>query len=191
VFRSYVVAVQIADRSDKLCDRLDQLPLLDAERVATPLSDYHPSELFLTVAIYNDVTKAPRHTMSSVSSSMSGGVTIAARQFSAASVREGRTPLTQLITARATGAKPSAETGDPATRLVSLTLDGPLSASVTLASNSASSDGGNVIRNEPPAQPFPTPLSDDLTQNKPLLIVLSIIFLIFLAAFHTRRRARR
>jgi hypothetical protein len=183
VFRSYVVAVQIADRSDNLCDRLDQLPLLDAERVATSLSDYHPSELFLTVVIYNDVIRTSRQ---AISSSMSGGVSIGARQFSAAGAREGRTPLTQLITSWATGTKSlSTEAYDPATRLISFNLDGPLSLRL------ASADDGYVIRNEPPAHALPSPLSDDLAHTKSLLAVFGFLCLILLLALRTRRRVRR
>jgi hypothetical protein len=169
VFRSYIVAVQITSKNDGLCERLGTLPLLDAEKVATSLTDYRPSELFITAATYKTATKRSRKTLLVMASSMSGGVTIAARQLLEIGVRAGRTPLTNLVTIRAEGATSFAdEPADPARRFISLDLDGALSARVRLAANvrpvgspkiGQRASGGlyeGEIENEPPAQKLPT-----------------------------------
>jgi hypothetical protein len=91
LFRSYIVAVNITDKNERLCDQLDALPLLDAERVSLPLPEFHPSEVFITIGMYEYSISNERRLISTSFRSASGGVSISGKSFSSADMVSGGT----------------------------------------------------------------------------------------------------
>ena len=97
LFRSYILAVQITNENDVLCDRLEALPLLDAEKVSIPLPEYHPSELFITFGMYEFSVPKGRKLFSANTRSASGGVSISGKSFSSTQLAVGETLMTQNL----------------------------------------------------------------------------------------------
>jgi hypothetical protein len=97
LFRSYIVAVQITNENEGLCDRLEALPLLDAERVSAPLPEYHQSELFITIGMYEFSVPKGRKVVSAGSKSASGGVSISGKLFNSTQMAIGGTLVTHNL----------------------------------------------------------------------------------------------
>jgi hypothetical protein len=81
VFRAYVANVAIVRQDRTACNAVRSLALYDAEKVAAPLPEFHPSEVLVYVMRY--VTRDGRRRLLSLgsSNSTSGGVAMRARQF--------------------------------------------------------------------------------------------------------------
>ena len=149
VFRYYVAAEHIDGDNEVLCQRLRDIPLLDAERVTSPLPQYHPSELFITVANYEVVTRRYRRALSATASSINGGVAITGDLLSPANVRQGHTKLTSELR-KMIHESVSPGTADPNRKLISFILDDTLSAPLHVAGNSpAAGYGASVTRSSP------------------------------------------
>jgi hypothetical protein len=97
LFRAYIVAVQITKQNESLCNRLKALPLLDAERLSVPAPEFHPSELFITVGMYEYSVPKGRALLSTSAASVNGGVSIGGKSYTAAHIVEGGTLLTQNL----------------------------------------------------------------------------------------------
>jgi len=80
-----------------VCDRLEALPLLDAERVSAPLPEFHPSELFITIGMYEFSAPKGRRLFSASTRSASGGVSISGKSFSSTQLAVGGTLVTQNL----------------------------------------------------------------------------------------------
>ncbi|WP_157785797.1 alpha/beta hydrolase family protein [Bradyrhizobium liaoningense] len=104
VFRAYIAARKITEANDRLCGTLDAMPLLDSEKLTAPLPNYHPSELFVTIASYTTVSRKGSQTQFVKASSMSGGVSIAGQKFAETAVRDGETTVTRAVEAALAGA---------------------------------------------------------------------------------------
>ena len=81
IFRLYVAAVGIVNRSEKVCEGIMATPLLRSEKVAKPLPEHHPTELTVTVASYTYADQKGRQVWYSSTSSYDGGVSPRGREF--------------------------------------------------------------------------------------------------------------
>ena len=99
VFRAYIAAVKLSDGNEQMCRALDALPLNESEKVAAPLPDYHPSELFVTVGNYWTTSKKGSEVQFARTSSVNGGVSIAGQEFAESATRESETAITRAIEA--------------------------------------------------------------------------------------------
>jgi hypothetical protein len=97
LFRAYIVAVQITEQNEGVCGRLKALPLLDAERVFAPLPEFHPSELFITIGMYEFSVPKGRRLLTMNARSVNGGVSIGGKLYSATQIAVGGTFVTQSI----------------------------------------------------------------------------------------------
>ena len=79
LFRAYVIAVQVTKESPLLCERIESVPLLDREKVESPLPKQHPSEVVISVVSYEYPTGRDRRLLWAKSNGISGGVAIGAK----------------------------------------------------------------------------------------------------------------
>lgn len=203
IFRAYVAAVQIVDKSEVLCEQLVELPLLNAEKVDAPLPEYHHSELFVTIGNYWTLSRTERRSYSARSSSMSGGVSIAGRQFASSSTREGETDLTRRINDKLRGGStPYDSDADGNRRYLTLILDAALLSPVKLAaslpvgrlrgpdSSTVIAAGEYEIENEPPPASMPAFKRDGLpkiSRDDSKLVWGALLLLIAIALFYRLR----
>ncbi|MGY3695014.1 hypothetical protein ACVIGA_005094 [Bradyrhizobium sp. USDA 3240] len=155
VFRAYIAARKITEANDRLCGALDAMPLLDSEKLAGRLPEYHPSELFVTIASYSTASRKGGQTLFVKASSMSGGVSIAGQKFVETAMRDGETTITRSVEATLAGVN----LGQPYTidsdrKFVSFIVDDGSGAPMRLASNT----------NDPYS---PRSLSDYPIENEP------------------------
>jgi hypothetical protein len=98
VFRAYVAAVHIASADRLVCPLVRAQPLLDSERVRTPLPAYHPSELFIAHASFEYTDGRYRRLYPHQGFSVSGGVSIHARAYMHEALRPGvTTEITKIV----------------------------------------------------------------------------------------------
>jgi hypothetical protein len=98
VFRLYVAAVAMAERSPAACQSIRGLPLLKTERPAKPLPEFHPTEVTYTVASFTAGTKDGKRRWHYQTSSFDGGVAIrAANVLGDAKSNPLPTPVTREI----------------------------------------------------------------------------------------------
>lgn len=81
VFRAYVASVAIIRQDGSMCPSLKGAPLYSSEKTATPLPEFHPSEMFLDVLMY--VTHEGNKRMLSLNSGteIGGGIALRAKQL--------------------------------------------------------------------------------------------------------------
>ncbi|MGY3485440.1 hypothetical protein ACVW1C_003323 [Bradyrhizobium sp. USDA 4011] len=155
VFRAYIAARKITEANDRLCGALDAMPLLDSEKLAGRLPEYHPSELFVTIASYSTASRKGGQTLFVKASSMSGGVSIAGQKFVETAMRDGETTVTRSVEAALAGVnlgQPDAIDSDR--KFISFIVDDGSGAPMRLASNA----------NDPSS---PRSLSDYPIENEP------------------------
>lgn len=164
VFRAYIAARKITEANDRLCGTLDAMPLLDAEKLAARLPDYHPSELFVTIASYSTASRKGRQTQFVKASSMSGGVSIAGQKFAETAMHYGETTVTRAVEAALAGVNlDQLDAIDSDRKFISFIVDDRSGTAVRLASNARDASAPRSlsdypIENEPaPANPFARP----------------------------------
>ncbi len=81
IFRLYVAAVGIVNRSATVCESIKATPLLRSEKVAKPLPEHRPTELTVTVASYTHADQRGRQVWYSSARSYDGGVSPRGREF--------------------------------------------------------------------------------------------------------------
>lgn len=136
VVRAYIAARKITDANERLCGSLEAMPLLDSEKLATKLPDYHPSELFVTIASYSTVSRKGGQTQFVRASSMSGGVSIAGQKFVETAMRDGETTVTRAVETTLAGvAHNQLDAIDSDRKVISFVIDDGPGAAVRLASN--------------------------------------------------------
>jgi hypothetical protein len=184
VFRAYVAAVRLVENDERLCDGIDNVPLLSSERPASLLPDYQPSELFVTVGTY--LPASASHTpISTIGSFINGGVSVAGRQFLEMAEREGKTSITEEMRKEIAGAR-SGETTDTGVGRIFIRLrvdDLIRSKRVAAAFPRTTLDGD--IENEPPAAALPQPANSRLAW-----LVLFLVVMIGLAISQRNRSMR-
>lgn len=198
VFRAYIAARKITEANDRLCGSLDAMPLLDSEKLAARLPDYHPSELFVTIASYSTVSRKGRQTQFVKASSMSGGVSIAGQKFAETAMRDGETTVTRAVEAALAGVnldQPDAIDSDR--KFISFIVDDGSGTAVRLASNARDllaprSLSDYPIENEPQARanPFTRASSQRNDTLIETLAAILIIGLLFSYLVRKRREAR-
>ncbi|MCK1481004.1 DUF2974 domain-containing protein [Bradyrhizobium sp. 197] len=161
IVRAYIAARKITEANDRLCGTLDTMPLLDSEKLATKLPEYHTSELFVTIASYSAVSRKGSQTQFVKASSMSGGVSIAGQKFVETAMRDGETTVTRSVEAALAGVnldQPVAIDSDR--KLISFVVDDRSGAPIRLASTAGDPIGlrnlsDYPIENEPNAAANP------------------------------------
>jgi hypothetical protein len=99
VFRAYVVAVKAKRWYPGLCQGVPR-ELLDAEKVSSALPVYHPTELSLTVAWYEETNGRVRRATPGIGGLFQGGVSVGATRFlNEFSEPSAETPIIQKIKA--------------------------------------------------------------------------------------------
>lgn len=190
LFRSYVVAVQIANQNDNLCDRLDALPLLDAERVSPPLPEFHSSELFISIGMYEFSVPNGRKLLSATARSASGGVSITGKSLSSMEMAVGGTLVTHNLNREVSKHPKEAVWGADGRSFIAFDVESDMPV-VT-----------DYIENEPPAAAFPKwgvaiddepaaatrPKSDIAIDNYKTWIAVLVLIMIALVARKRRRR---
>jgi hypothetical protein len=85
VFRAYVASVKIVRQDPGVCPSVRAQPLYPAEKTASPLPAFHPSELFINVVRY--VSRQGNKRLMSLHSgtSVSGGIALRGQEFYEAS----------------------------------------------------------------------------------------------------------
>jgi hypothetical protein len=193
VFRAYIAARKITEANDRLCGTLDAMPLLDSEKLAARLPDYHPSELFVTIASYSTVSGNRSQTQFVKASSMSGGVSIAGQKFAETAMRDGETTITRAVEIALAGVdfdEPDRIESDR--KFISFIVDDASRAPVHLVSNARDplaprSLSDYPIENEPPAASRPA-----IERNQMLVwIVLAILAFGFAVRYRSRRGSLR
>jgi hypothetical protein len=102
IFRAYVAAVHITRANSSLCTSLRSLPLFESEKVSARLPEYHPTELFITVASYEYTDGRYRRLMQNRGSSLNGGVTVRARAYFEEALRKDvSSPIVTLLNTQA------------------------------------------------------------------------------------------
>lgn len=81
LIRAYVVAVHVVRNQSKICDRLRDTPLFDAEKTARSLPTHQPTELAISVERYAYGTGRAVRTLFARAMVVQGGVTIAGKHF--------------------------------------------------------------------------------------------------------------
>ncbi|MEZ0085259.1 hypothetical protein [Bradyrhizobium japonicum] len=161
VSRAYIAARKLTDANERLCASLDAMPLLESERVSARLPDYHPSELFVTIAHYWTTSRQDDKTQSVRASSMSGGVSIAGQKFVELAMRDGETTITRAVKAALAGVNlHQADTIDFDRKFISFIVNDDSGAPVRLVSNALDpstrrSLSDYSIENEPVARTNP------------------------------------
>ena len=180
IIRAYVAAVQALRRDAWICAKLNDLPLLDAEKVSHPLPVQQPSELAVSVARYAVGTGRAVQTLFVQSVLVQGGVTIAGKSFESAVTSTGMpTPITRFLNTEVGQKSEGASLADRSERRILIFLVDdwpnapPTSSSVALpapdrpiwsnqtgpfVASPGDSDGGNEpeIENEPPPAKLPS-----------------------------------
>jgi hypothetical protein len=80
VFRAYVVAVHVKSSDSRVCQTLPPR-LLDSERVAAPLPQYHPAELTITAGWYEHSDGRTRRAIMASKGLFQGGVSVGVTRF--------------------------------------------------------------------------------------------------------------
>lgn len=93
VFRSYVASVKLVQQNARICAAVRGIPLSDSEKVKTPLPEFHPSELFITVAQYSWAKDGKRGWLVQSGSSINGGIALRGKEFSAAASVDRETTI--------------------------------------------------------------------------------------------------
>ncbi|MEY9880430.1 hypothetical protein [Bradyrhizobium sp. USDA 329] len=197
VFRAYIAARKVTEANDRLCGTLDAMPLLDAEKPKAPLPNYHPSELFVTVASCSAVSKKGGQTQFVKASSMSGGVSIAGQKFAETAMRDGETTVTRAVEAALAGVnlgKPDAI--DPDRKFISFIVDDGAGAPVRLASNARDpfvprSLSDYPIENEPTPSAISRSPTTSTTGKVDVVIVLLVAVLLLAFALNYLNRGNR
>jgi hypothetical protein len=126
VFRAYIVAVRAKQAQPQLCMRLPS-QLLQSEKVASPLPEYHPTEYMLSVAWYEYADGRMRRAIGGQGGLFQGGVSLGVTRFlDAVAPSAIPTPIVAELKREAT--KPNenyAWRDDDGRNYVSLTLDDP------------------------------------------------------------------
>ena len=122
VFRAYVAAIKIVQQERRICDSvtLAALPLLPSEKASSVMPEYHPSELFLTVAM------RPGNQYSLVQvSSTNGGVSVRGKAFVRQELAAGmQTPVIRDMKQELTGgARGPTWKGSSGRQFIALTVD--------------------------------------------------------------------
>ncbi|MEY9750159.1 hypothetical protein ABIF65_009533 [Bradyrhizobium japonicum] len=197
VFRAYIAARKITEANDRLCGTLDAMPLLDAEKLAARLPDYHPSELFVTIASYSTESRKRSQAQFVKASSMSGGVSIAGQKFAKTAMRDGETTVTRAVEAALAVNLHQPNAIDSDRKFISFIVDDGSGAPVRLASNARDllaprSLSDYPIENEPEARanPFTTASSQRNDALFETLAAILIIGLLFSYLVRKRRGAR-
>ncbi len=97
VFRAYVAAVQLIPKMADACSRLHKLPLLDTEKLTEPLPEHHPSELFITIGLFEFSEGRTRRLLTAQGFGINGGVSVGAKTFLSANLRSTPTTVTELL----------------------------------------------------------------------------------------------
>lgn len=133
VFRAYVSAVKVVQQASHICKSitLSAMPLLPSEKPSNALPEYHPSELFLTVA----VRPGNQYSLAQVSST-NGGVSVRGKSFVAQELAVGtQTDLTRDMRRElATGVRSPSWRGSSGRQFVALRIDSFDQADVLLPS---------------------------------------------------------
>lgn len=195
VFRAYIAARKITEANDRLCGTLDAMPLLDSEKLAARLPDYHPSELFVTIASYSTVSRKGSQTQFVKASSMSGGVSIAGQKFTETAMRDGETTLTRAVVAALAGVNlGQADAIDSDRKFISFIVDDRSGAPVRLVSSARDLLGPRSlsdypIENEPAARANPFARTSN-QRNDTLIETLAAILIIGLVFSYLVRKRR-
>ncbi len=197
VFRAYIAARKITDANERLCGSLDAMPLLDSEKVATRLPDYHPSELFVTIGSYSTTSRKGRQTQSVRTSSMSGGVSISGHQFAETGTRDGETMITRAFETAIAGdlLDPSNLAGFDR-MFIAFSVDDASGAPVRLVSNTSNPFSPRglsdyPIENEPAPSAIPSAARIPTKGENDEMIGVVAALLIVGFAFHYLIRRRR
>lgn len=89
IFRAYVAAVSVAQKSERVCAAVRALPMSSGERVAQTLPEYHPAELFISIAKRSSARSWHVVTHSSVN----GGVAVRGKALYSTATVAKPTPL--------------------------------------------------------------------------------------------------
>ena len=81
IFRAYVASVKVARQDTQVCRAVRAMPLFDAEKTATPLPMFHPSEMFINVVRYVSRQGNKRLLSLNTGTSISGGIALRGREF--------------------------------------------------------------------------------------------------------------
>jgi pimeloyl-ACP methyl ester carboxylesterase len=200
VIRAYIAARKITEANDRLCGTLDAMPLLDSEKLTARLPDYHPSELFVTIASYSTVSRKGSQTQFVKASSMSGGVSIAGQKFAETAMRDGETTVTRAVEAALAGANlDQLDAIDSDRKFISFIVDDGSGAPVRLASNARDppalrSLSDYPIENEPSAAASPFARQNNQGRNgaewekSPIGVFLALLTLGLLVSYIARKR---
>jgi hypothetical protein len=145
LFRAYVIAVHVTRLNPQICARIGEVPLLDSEKLASPLPDYHPSELFVAVASYEFPVARGRRKLAASSSSVSGGVSIGGRDFYSRFTTSGTSPIIQALSVEAGDARAAPAALEPASglRFVALSIESLQESPQRVAGIPPAAGGGN------------------------------------------------
>lgn len=193
VARAYIAARKIINANERLCGNLDAMPLLDSEKLATKLPDYHPSELFVTIASYTTTSRKGGQTQFVRTSSMRGGVSIAGQKFDEMATRDGETMITRALEAAIAGDRldPSNLAGSDR-RFIAFSIEDGSGAPVRLASNASDFSSPRSLSDYPienePASARP---SADKESNLFFWTILALLAVAFAASHWSRRSPGR
>lgn len=109
VFRAYVAGVKLVRQNARICASVRGMPLTEGEKVASPLPEFHPSELFLTVGKFVWSGGGGRGYQISNGTSINGGIAMRGTEFAATAGVERETPVIRQV-------KQSLAAGIPAPR---------------------------------------------------------------------------
>jgi hypothetical protein len=140
--------------------------------VSVPLPEFHPSELFISVGMYEFSVPKGRKIISAGTRSASGGVSISGKSFSATQLAIGGTLVTQRLN-REIAQHPGEG---------NWTADDRLFISFNVESDMPVAEP--VVENEPPAATLPTP---PIGLDK-IWIAVFLLIVIALAVGKRRRR---
>jgi hypothetical protein len=97
-FRLYVTAVAFTQRDPNLCTGAKALPLLPTEQISQPLPEFHPSELYFSLATYTKTIGDRRRWWLGSSSSRDGGVSPRGKElYEREAAQPRQTPITAEI----------------------------------------------------------------------------------------------
>src|SRR5262249_32829584 len=97
IFRAYVASVKLVQKTQQICSTVRFLPLTDGERISAPLPEFHPSELFITVAQYSWSDRRERFRELMRGGSNNGGIALRGKVFSAIAAVEQETSIIREV----------------------------------------------------------------------------------------------
>ncbi len=116
VFRAYIVSVNVLKKFPAVCGKIQNTPLTQAEKVASPLPEFRPSELVITVATQVKSDKKQRMTRVSAMQSVSGGISLRGKAFYASAGVNSETPFLQEVRSQIDTGLPSGSWQSPSGR---------------------------------------------------------------------------